>query len=306
MTDKTGVFGRLRSFTNADLIFDVSDEGPLDGPVIVALHGFPDRAANLRSMISSLTAAGFRVLAPDQRGYSPGARPPGVRAYAVERLASDVLALADHARLAKFHVVGHDWGAAVAWELAAAHPHRVATVTALSVPHPSAFFAAMPRGQLLRSWYMIAFQLPWLPERVLGFLFQLRRRADQRRDPGRQRRARDEGVAEFWREPGAATGALNWYRAMLYRTARPARVRVPALYVWSTGDRFLGRAAAELTERYVDGPYRFEVLEGVSHWIPHDRPHQVAELIVTHINTSGDPLLDEVPADDAGGGACSI
>ena len=291
MADETGVPGRLRSFTNAGLTFDVSDEGPLDGPVIVALHGFPDRAPNLRSMISSLTAAGFRVLAPDQRGYSPGARPSGVRAYAIAQLAADVIALADQARLAKFHVVGHDWGAAVAWELGAEHSDRIATVTALSVPHPSAFFAAMLRGQLLRSWYMIAFQLPWLPERVMGLLFQMRRRADQRH-PGRRWPARDEGVVEFWREPGAATAALNWYRAMLYRDSRPARVRVPTLYVWSTGDRFLGRAAAELTERYVDGPYRFEVLAGVSHWIPHDRPRQVAEMIIAHIS--------------AGGGACSI
>lgn len=282
MTDQAAEGGRLRSFGNDGLTFDVIDEGPLDGPAIIALHGFPDRADSFRPMIPALTAAGFRVLAPDQRGYSPRARPAGVKSYAISRLAADICALADQAHLPTFHVLGHDWGAAVAWELAGEHPDRIATVTALSVPHPSAFFAAMARGQLVRSWYMIAFQLPWLPERVLRLLFETRRFADQRRAADARRAARD-GAVELWREPGAATAALNWYRAMFHRTSPPARVRVPTLYVWSTRDLFLGRTAAELTGRYVDGPYRFEVLDGVSHWIPHDRPHQVAAMVITHI-----------------------
>ncbi len=308
MTDEPTADGRLYTFTNDGLTFDVIDEGPLDGQVMVVLHGFPDRAANLRPMIAALNAAGVRVLAPDQRGYSPGARPKGVRPYAMDKLSSDILALADQAHLATFHVLGHDWGAAVAWELAAAHPERVMTMTALSVPHPRAFFAAMPRGQLLRSWYMIAFQLPWLPERILRLLFEIRRFADRRGTADRPPTARD-GVVEFWRDPGAATAALNWYRAMLHRTSPPARVQVPALYVWSTGDPMIGRAAAESTGNWVDGRYRFEVLDGVSHWIPHDRPQEVAALVVTHLEDEAhleNAAQRVAGADGVGDHSCSI
>ncbi|MCV7366046.1 alpha/beta hydrolase [Mycolicibacterium duvalii] len=284
---------RVHSYAHDGLTFDVIDEGPLDGPVIIVLHGFPDRARNFGPLISALTAQGFRVLAPDQRGYSPGARPKGVRAYAIGRLTADIIALADQAEVTEFHVVGHDWGAVVAWELAASYPDRIATITALSVGHPRAFIAALVRGQIFRSWYMIAVQLPWLPERILGLL--LRRRSAVPID----------GVVEFWREPGAATAALNWYRAMLHRTSRTGRIRVPTLYVWSTGDPFLGRSAAQLTERHVKGPYRFVVLDGVSHWIPHERPDHVAAMLVAHITENGgtDAGADDHGAEDQ---SCSI
>jgi pimeloyl-ACP methyl ester carboxylesterase len=275
----------LQKFTNDGLVFDVIDEGPLDGPAVVALHGFPQRAEIYRGMIPSLVEAGFRVLAPDQRGYSSGARPKGIKNYAVDRLAADVLALADQAGLATFHVLGHDWGAAVAWALAAEHPDRLATLTALSVPHPRAFVAALPRGQIFRSWYMILFQLPWLPE-------QLGRRAAKRADGWVARRltsgmkmsaASFEQTRALLREPGAATATLNWYRGMRYPTIF-GKIRIPTLHVWSTEDAALGRAAAELTAKYVVGPYRFEVLQGVSHWIPEERPLEVAAMVITHIS----------------------
>jgi pimeloyl-ACP methyl ester carboxylesterase len=278
----------LRTFTNDGLLFDVIDEGPLDGPGIVALHGFPQRSESYRGMIPSLIEAGFRVLAPDQRGYSSGARPKGVKNYVVDRLAGDLVALADQAGLATFHVLGHDWGAAVAWALAAEHPDRVTTVTALSVPHPRAFLAALPRGQVFRSWYMIFFQLPWLPE-------QLIRWTDKRADGWMARKLTSsmkmsevtvEQMRALLREPGAATATVNWYRALRYPTVL-GKVRIPALYVWSTGDAALGRAAAELTAKYVAGPYRFEVLAGASHWIPEERPHEVAAMVIAHIAEHG-------------------
>jgi pimeloyl-ACP methyl ester carboxylesterase len=278
----------LRTFSNDGLVFDVIDEGPLEGPAIVALHGFPQRSESYRGMIPTLTEAGFRVLAPDQRGYSPGARPKGAKNYTVDRLAGDVVALADQAGLTTFHVLGHDWGAAVAWALAAEHPDRVTTVTALSVPHPRAFLAALPRGQLFRSWYMIMFQLPWVPEQLIKWI-------DNRSD-GRVARklassmkmstAAFEQTRALMREPGAAAATVNWYRALRYPTVR-GKVRIPTLYVWSTEDAALGRAAAELTAKYVAGPYRFEVLEGVSHWIPEERPREVAAMVVAYIVKHG-------------------
>jgi pimeloyl-ACP methyl ester carboxylesterase len=280
---------RLQTFTNDGLVFDVIDEGPRDGPVIVALHGFPQRAESYRAMIPSLIEAGFRVLAPDQRGYSPDARPKGIRRYAVDQLVADVLALADQADLATFHVLGHDLGALVAWELAAKHPDRILTVTALSVPHPRAFLAALLRGQVFRSWYIILFQLPWLPE-------QLIRWADTRADGWMARKLTSaikmsavayEETCALWREPGAATATVNWYRAMRPRTVILGKIRIPTLYVWSTEDCTLGRAAAQLTANYVEGAYRFEVLQGVSHWIPEERPREVAAMVIAHISKHG-------------------
>lgn len=293
--------GRLQTYIHDGLTFDVIDEGPLDGPIVIALHGFPERAGTFREMIPPVIDAGFRVLAPDQRGYSPGARPKGVKNYTMDRLVGDVLALADEAGADTFHVLGHDWGAAVAWELAGAYPDRILTMTALSVPNPHAFVAALPRGQLLRSWYMVLFQLPWLPEKLMKILFELALSADRfgkRSDHrwGRAlahfmeqklRRSPVEGAYELWREDGAATATVNWYRAMGRRTTVPKKVRVPTLYVWSTGDFHLGRAAAMLTARHVRGPYRFEVLHGVSHWIPKERPREVATMFVEHVAEHG-------------------
>ncbi|MFD6196726.1 alpha/beta fold hydrolase [Mycobacteriaceae bacterium NPDC060252] len=274
---------RLSCFTNDGLTFDVIDEGPLDGPPIVALHGFPERASSWRGMIPLFTAAGFRVLAPDQRGYSPGARPKGVRNYALDKLTGDVLALANQAGITKFHVLGHDWGAGVAWQLAGHHADRVSTASILSVPHPRAFMKTMLRGQILRSWHMGLFQLPWLPEwlTTVGNGWVIRKFGAS------WMRMSDSLIAQIrtlsW-EPGAATATLNWYRALRYSLRHvTGRIAIPTLYVWSTDDLALGRAAAEATGDYIDGPYQFEVLHGVSHWIPEETPHTTAETVIAHI-----------------------
>ena len=170
MTDPTPTTAdRITRVERAGLTFDVVDEGPLDGEPIVLLHGFPERATSWRLVVPALHEAGYRTLAPDQRGYSPGARPRRRRDYRLGELAADVVALID--RLgpdAKAHVVGHDWGAVVAWALALRHAKRVHTLTAVSVPHPAAYVDGLLRGQLVKSWYMAAFQLPFVPERLAG------------------------------------------------------------------------------------------------------------------------------------------
>ena len=155
----------MHNFVRSGLSFDVTDEGPVDGRLVIALHGFPEDRLSWSAVIPQLTALGYRVLAPDQRGYSPGARPKGRRAYVLGELAADVMALADVAGADRFDVVGHDWGAVVAWELAGRHPDRVRTVTSLTVPHPAALRdAVLHSRQLLKSWYMGFFQLPRVPE----------------------------------------------------------------------------------------------------------------------------------------------
>ena len=279
----------MRSYSRGELRFDVTDDGPSGGQVAVLLHGFPQSAAIWSRLRPRLVAAGLRVLAPDQRGYSPGARPPGRWAYRLSTLAEDVLALLDAAGAERAHVVGHDWGGSVAWALGMWHPDRVASLTALSTPHPG----AMPRAlvtsdQLLRSWYMAAFQLPVLPERMFALSTATGRKRMLRwlADRGLTADHAGEYVARL-AQPGALTAALNWYRAMPLTPPRSVRrVTAPTLYVWSTDDPFLNRAAAEATARWVDGPYRFEALDGASHWLPEQHPETVADLVTAHVRAN--------------------
>ena len=275
----------MEQFTNDGFTFEVTDSGSSSDDVIVVLHGFPESRESWREVTPHLVKAGYRVLAPNQRGYSRGARPKERRAYTLDKLARDIIALADAAGAERFHVVGHDWGGGVAWELAANHGPRVATMTSLATPHPKALTKAMrTSSQGLKSWYMGMFQLPALPE--LGFT----------RLPGRMRKQlvgsglREDYVDEYLKllaEPGAARGALNWYRAAPLSVRAPmGDVLVPAMYVYGTGDFALGRKAADMTAEFVTGPYRYEILEGVSHWIPEEVPQVVAELVLDHIKSS--------------------
>jgi len=151
----------VKTFSRGPLTFDVVDGGPPDGPPVILLHGFPETSASWADVVPGLHRHGFRTLAPDQRGYSRGARPKGRRSYSIAELVRDVVALADAAGAERFHLVGHDWGGIVAWHFASAHPERLLTVTSLSTPHPAAFQDSLLRStQLLKSYYMFAFQLP--------------------------------------------------------------------------------------------------------------------------------------------------
>jgi pimeloyl-ACP methyl ester carboxylesterase len=274
---------RIAAYSRDRLTFEVRDEGPLDGDVVVLLHGFPQLNSMWDQVVPLLHAQGLRTLAPNQRGYSPGARPRGRWAYRSSELAADVLALADRTG-GPVHLVGHDWGAAVAWGAAMLSPEKVRTLTAASVPHPGAFMAAMPRGQALDSWYMALFNLPWLPERMMSsprFGGWFLRRGGM--TPAM--------VADFHRdivEGDALRGGLGWYRALALSNPKVFRthVQVPTTYVWSDGDVFLGRAGAQLCERYVDGAYTFEVIEGASHWIPDEQPQELASAILDRIGAT--------------------
>lgn len=273
----------MHEFSHGDLVFDVDDSGPADGDAVVLLHGYPENRTSWLGVTPHLTTAGYRVLAPDQRGYSPRARPKGRRAYRIDLLADDVVALLDAAGVDRAHVVGHDWGGGVAWALAEQHPDRLHTVTSLATPHPRAMFRAMVTGtQGLKSWYMFMFQLPKLPELAYrpGMEGRLRKTLE---GTGLPAEAVDRYVKPL-QEPGAATAAINWYRAMPLSLSRGSRgkVQVPTMYVYATRDAFLGRKAADLTRDYVSGPYRYEVLEGVSHWMPEEVPEVVARLVIEH------------------------
>ncbi len=279
----------MDSYRRDGLTFDVLDAGPSDGEPVVLLHGFPQDATAWDRVAPALHQHGLRTLAPDQRGYSPMARPRGRGHYRRGEPAGDVRARRAAAGLESAHVVAHDWGGIVAWALGAWHPERVRTLTALSVPHPGAMAKAMVTSdQALRSYYMGLFQLPVLPERLLlaGDGAALRRML---RHGGLPAGTADHYVARM-QEPGALSAALGWYRALPWSGRDPiGKVRVPTLHVWSTGDAFLGRAATEATEQYVDAPYRLEVLDDVTHWIPELAPDRVAELVTAHVRTAGRP-----------------
>jgi pimeloyl-ACP methyl ester carboxylesterase len=273
----------MERFSNGALTFQVTDtsqSGP--GHAVILLHGFPQDRHCWDPVATALAADGYRVLAPDLRGYSPGARPAARSAYRNSELATDVLALADAAGAERFHLAGHDWGAALAWYVAGRHPERVASLAALSVPHPQAFGRAMvTSSQLARSWYMAACQLPWLPERALGRRGGLVFRDTLVRmglDP-----ASADRYAARAQDPAGLRGPLNWYRAMPFSVREPAGlIRVPTTFIWGNRDRFVSRAAAQLCGRHVTGPYRFAELDGASHWLPERAPDQVAALLAGH------------------------
>lgn len=274
---------RIDSFQRNGLSFDVVDEGPLDGQPVVLLHGFPQRATSWAKVTPLLWEAGFRTYAPDQRGYSPGARPRGRRAYKATELVEDVAALIDRID-APVHLVGHDWGAAVAWTVAARHPDRLASLTTVSVGHSEAFLRAL-RGfdQARRSWYMGLFQLPAVPERLLsGRWFVEKFLGGSGMSEEMIATYRTEMV-----EAGALTGGLNWYRAIPFALREEvANVTLPTTFVWSDADKALGRKMAELTGEYVDGPYELVVLAGASHWIPDERPAELAEAIISRARSA--------------------
>lgn len=275
---------RITTYEHDGLAFDVRDEGPLDAVPAVLLHGFPERGTTWREVAPILHAQGVRTFAPDQRGYSPGARPGRRRDYRLTLLVDDVVALVEEIG-APVHLVGHDWGAVVAWLVAARRPDLVRTLTAVSVPFPMAFLrAGLTSTQALRSWYMGFFQIPRLAERSA-------------RRPGgpfdqallRSGMTQDE-VALFRTEVlayGALPFALGWYRAitLVDRSMLSLRVSVPTTFVWSDGDVAVARRGAERCGGHVDGPYTFVELTGVSHWIPTQAPGPLARAILARMET---------------------
>src|SRR5918997_3108250 len=264
-----------------DLVFDVRTDGPEDGPPVLLLHGFPETSLSWSAVTPLLAQAGLRTYAPDQLGYSPGARPGEVDAYALTNLAQVTADLMTAMDVPVADVVGHDWGANVAWTLAAWHEDRVRSLTAVSVPHPTAFTTAFRSDpeQMERSAYIRLFWQPGKAEEVLlaDDARRLRRMYGDAVDP----EAIDEYVAVL-SAPGALTAALNWYRAM--SSATPVDdVPVPTTYVWSDADVAIGRRAEEGCAEYVTGDYRFVELAGVSHWIPEQAPEQLAIAVLDRI-----------------------
>lgn len=268
---------RRRAVDVGGLSFDVAEQGPAGGRPVLLLHGFPQthRAYDGLAAVLAEAAADLRLIAPDQRGYSPGARPADPGAYTLPELAGDIVGMLDALHLGAADIVGHDWGSMVGWFLAAHYPDRVRTLTAVSVPHPAAFASALGASAQQRrmSSYVSLFRDPAKAARVLL--------EDDARRLRALYRPLDEQAAEphlaALADPAALTAALNWYQAnRLGDGAHLPAVDVPVSYVWSTADAAVSRDAAERCVEHVAGPYRFVVLDGISHWIPDQAPEALA------------------------------
>lgn len=271
------------------LAFEVTEHGPSDGDPVLLLHGFPQRAVSWAPVASRLAGRGYRCVMPDQRGYSSGARPATARSYVLDELVADAVAVLDEVvgSSGRVHLVGHDWGGIVAWRLAARHPDRLRSLTAVSVP-PLAAMAATARSspkQAISSTYVLAFRVPGLAERLfrVGDDHEYSRRLAAMLERTGQSRAAAERDAAAMADPAALTAALNWYRALRFADPDAPPVRVPTLFVWSDGDSAITRQAALRADRYVDAPFRFVELRGVSHWIPEQAPDELAALIGEHL-----------------------
>jgi pimeloyl-ACP methyl ester carboxylesterase len=281
-------------YGNEGLTFDVAVGGPEDGRPVVLLHGFPQDASSWDRVVGHLHESGCRTYRPDQRGYSPGARPEAVDAYRMSHLVGDVVALLDAAGIDRVHLVGHDWGGGVAWAVAGAVPARVATLTVLSTPHPAALAWAFEHTrQLFMSWYMGMFQVPAIPELLLSARFRQTFAGSGMSPQDADRYARRfstraslRGPVNWYRASGLVQGFVDAVKAGVTRRPRPAtpaKITVPTTYVWGTHDVALGRPAAERTARYVAGPYAFEELDA-SHWLPEERPEDIARLILARMD----------------------
>jgi pimeloyl-ACP methyl ester carboxylesterase len=253
-----------------------------DGPLVVLLHGFPEFWYGWRKQIAPLVKAGFRVVAPDLRGYNLSSRPDGYDAYTADKLAGDIRGLIRELGAESAMVVGHDWGGTVAWTLAANHPDVVDRLVILNAAHPRKLNEGLrnPR-QLLRSWYFFYFQSPKLPERRArrrNWRFFKRFLRDAR--PSYTADELDRYV-DAWSQPGAATAIIDYYRAAVRLSSKQLRpIATPTLVIWGQGDRYLGPKLAEPHHEDVPGLDRVERLPDASHWVHHDEAERVNELLV--------------------------
>jgi pimeloyl-ACP methyl ester carboxylesterase len=299
---------RLRRIATNGISLNVAEAGPEDGPLVVLLHGFPEFWFGWRHQIGALAEAGYRVMAPDQRGYNRSDKPRGVAAYRLEALVDDVVGLVDAAGRDRASIVGHDWGGIVTWGAIARHPGRFDRAVVLNAPHPDAMLREIKQNprQLLKSWYTFLFQLPILPEAMS--------RSGQWRTPirGLERSSRPgtfspvdfERYKQAWSEPGALTSMIHWYRAAFRHRPAPIAdpiVRVPTLILWGVKDQFIEPGVARSSFALCDDA-RIEWFDEATHWIQHEEPDLVNRLIIGFLGQRlAPPAAQGHPADSSVG-----
>ncbi|MFQ5418834.1 MAG: alpha/beta fold hydrolase [Anaerolineae bacterium] len=264
----------------------VVQAGPADGPLLILLHGFPEYWQGWRHQIDALAQAGLRVWIPDQRGYNLSDKPKGTAAYNLDELAADVIGLIDAAGEEKALLAGHDWGAAVTWWTANKYPERLHRIGVLNVPHHAVMnrHLRQSRAQLRKSWYMLFFQLPWLPELALraGNWAGGRRMMKSSSLPHTFSAEDLDSYQQAWAQPGAITGMINWYRAIMRKPPQrlpSLRISVPTLMIWGKQDVALGAEMAQPSIELCDDG-RLVFIEEATHWVQHDAPEQVNQLLL--------------------------
>lgn len=265
----------------------VAEAGAPEGEVILFLHGFPEFWYGWRRQIEFFASKGYRILAPDQRGYNSSSKPRGVKAYKMAALTADIADLIQQVIQKKVYLVGHDWGGAVAWAVAQHYPHLLEKLVILNMPHLVVMqhhLRTNPR-QLLKSWYMGLFQLPLLPEIVSkAFNFKvLEKSMTASAKPGTFSGAEIARYKAAWRQPEAITAMLNWYRAIKHNSMDTTReVTVPTLMIWGRKDAFLSHTMAQPSiEKCTNGQLIF--LEDATHWLHHEKPDEVNDLLYNFI-----------------------
>lgn len=273
--------------TRSGLSFNADVAGPPGGVLVLLLHGFPESRHSWRAALPELAKAGYRAVAPDQRGYSPGARPDpaDLSNYAIDRLVADAIDIADASGAAgnRFHLVGHDWGGQVSWGVASRHPQRLASLTILSRPHPSSFRRALEKDdgdQKHRSRHHRAFLDPETAKLLLAD--DARRLREGLFGQGVQRPALEEHLSVLGNLP-ALEAALAWYRANKGLAGEFGLIKVPTLYIWGDADATVGPDAARGTGEFVGASFGMEVLPGVGHFVMDQAPAKATELMLAHI-----------------------
>jgi pimeloyl-ACP methyl ester carboxylesterase len=286
-----GLPAQSRFLAIGDLRLHTILAGPEDGPLALLLHGFPECWYSWRHQIPALARAGYRVAVPDQRGYNLSDKPPGVANYQIDTLTADILALIHALGHQRATLVAHDWGGAAAWRFAIDYPRAVERLVVMNAPHPVTFARALRNdpSQRQKSWYMFAFQLPWLPEALLSLsppatarLFF--RGTAVRRDAFSENDL--EVMAAALAQPGALRAMIHWYRAAFrHRPARPARaIQAPTLLLWAEDDVALGVPLTYDLERWVPD-LRTHYIANCGHWVQNEAPGQVNEQLLTFLQS---------------------
>ena len=277
----------------------VALSGPKDGDLAVLLHGFPDFWFGWRKQIKALADAGYRVVVPDQRGYNKSQKPDGVQFYALDHLKNDVVGLIRHFERKHAVIIGHDWGGTVGWHLADKHPHLVSQLIVINIPHTAVFPKVMitTPSQWLKSSYVLFFQLPKLPEKILGSnLF--RNMAQGLKYISPRDTFTSNALSEYkkaWAEPKALTAMLNWYRALPFSMSSIGtndKIKVPVKIIWGTKDQFLSKRLAEKSLNFIErGAITW--VEKARHWVQLEAPDFVNDQILQFLNAANYPYIEK-------------
>lgn len=269
----------------------VAVTGPEDGNLVIVLHGFPDFWYGWRKQIKMLAEAGYRVVVPDQRGYNKSDKPKGKRAYVIDELQQDIIGLIKHYKRRDAVIIGHDWGGAVGWHLTSTHPELVQKFISINIPHMGVFPQALLKtpSQLIKSLYMVFFQIPVLPEKILG-IRNFKNTAQVLKGSSKKGTFIESDIGEYkqaWSKSGALTGMLNWYRALplSWKHINKENIKVPVKIIWGEKDRFLSKRLAEESLQFINAT-SVTLINRATHWVNQEEAETVNKEILKFLNES--------------------